>query len=45
MQASRTKAVHDTMNIKDELLRSRTVKNVNMIGKHLVSELKIPKRD
>ena len=33
----------DTLDITDTRVRSETVRNVNKLGKHLVSDLKIPR--
>lgn len=45
MQATRTKAIYDTVNIKNDTVRNHTVTSINQIGKHLVCELRVPKND
>ena len=43
LQSTRTKAVADTLDIIEPRVRSETVRKVNTLGKHLVSDLKIPR--
>ena len=43
LQSTRTKALADTLDISDGKKRSETVKKVNSIGKHLISDLNIPR--
>ena len=43
LQSTRTKAVADTLDITELKQRNETVKNINSLGKHLISDLKIPR--
>ena len=43
MQSQRTKAVAETLNIGNEDLRMRTVREVNKISSHILSELRVPR--
>ena len=43
MQSQRTKAVAETLNIGNDDLRMRTVREVNKIGSHILNELKVPR--
>ena len=43
LQSTRTKALAETLDINEIKQRNETVKNVNSLGKHLISDLKIPR--
>lgn len=43
LQSTRTKALAETQDITDSKLKNETVRNVNKLGKNLISDLKISK--